>query len=271
MQEFNRYQRSRNLRPSTIEHRHRVINAFAATLRERADLLVATEADVLAWLDACAISARTRNTYLSVLDAFYTWAVARGYAEINPTVGIERPRLPRLLPRPALDDDFSAALEAADPRMRAWLCLAGYQGLRCFEIAGLDREDVLDGLPTPLLLVRDGKGGHQRMLPLHPETARVLHALPMPSTGTIFTMVEGGPYRASTISAYICRFLHSLGLSVTPHNLRHWFGSTVYQQSRDLRLTQELLGHASPVTTAGYAAFSPRAAAEIVRGLSAGS
>jgi hypothetical protein len=51
--------------------------------------------------------------------------------------------------------------------MRAVLSLAAYQGLRCQEIAGIERDDVLEA--KGLLRVVKGKGGHERILPLHPE------------------------------------------------------------------------------------------------------
>lgn len=63
-------------------------------------------------------------------------------------------------------------------------------------------------------------------------------------------------------------FLASLGIDATAHHLRHWFGTKTYEACRDLRVVQELMGHASPVTTAGYAAWSRVVAREAVEALS---
>ena len=59
---------------------------------------------------------------------------------------------------------------------------------------------------------------------------------------------------AASISRKGNKFLHSLGIASTMHTLRHAFATKVYRASKDLRLTQELMGHSSPQTTAVYAA-----------------
>lgn len=55
-----------------------------------------------------------------------------------------------------------------------------------------------------------------------------------------------------------------------PDQLRHWFGTRFYGETKDLRLTQEVMGHATPVSTAGYAAFSQADAIVAVRALRVG-
>jgi integrase/recombinase XerC len=56
-------------------------------------------------------------------------------------------------------------------------------------------------------------------------------------------------------------------MDCSAHQLRHRFGTRVYQASHDIRLTQAMLGHSDPKTTAIYAAFSPTSAVEIVTAL----
>lgn len=51
------------------------------------------------------------------------------------------------------------------------------------------------------------------------------------------------------------------------HSLRHWFGSSLYSRTRDLRMCQEMLGHSDPATTAAYCAFNPGDAVAAVTGL----
>ena len=67
------------------------------------------------------------------------------------------------------------------------LSLAAYAGLRCQEIAGLDREDVLEA--KGLLRVVKGKGGVERIVPLHPEALAALRCLPMPRSGALFSVL----------------------------------------------------------------------------------
>jgi site-specific recombinase XerC len=66
------------------------------------------------------------------------------------------------------------------------------------------------------------------------------------------------------------QFLREAGVGATAHQLRHLFGSTTYANTRDLRTVQELLGHASPETTAIDTVFDLEAANEAVRGLTLG-
>jgi integrase len=72
------------------------------------------------------------------------------------------------------------------------------------------------------------------------------------------------------VSRQISGFFRALDMEWTAHNLRHWFGTEVYAACRDLRVTQEMMGHANPTTTAGYTAWSPEVADGVVRGLSLG-
>jgi integrase len=58
-------------------------------------------------------------------------------------------------------------LETADDRIRPWLYLAAYAGLRACEVAQLRAEDVIRNAEPPMLLVTDGKGGKQRLIALH--------------------------------------------------------------------------------------------------------
>jgi len=74
--------------------------------------------------------------------------------------------------------------------VRCWLLLAAYQGLRCQENAGLKREDVLYELD--LLRVVHGKGGKQRLIPLHPEVRRATMALPILPCDRLWEPLGGG-------------------------------------------------------------------------------
>ena len=139
-------------------------------------------------------------------------------------------------------------------------------GLRCQEIAGIRREDVLDSEGS--LRVVKGKGGVERILPLHPAVAAALSALPMPRSGWMFTRPQGGAFTGPSLSQDFNRFLRSAGVTGSAHTLRHWFGTNLYKQSHDIRLTQEMLGHANIVTTAIYTAFDHRAATEAVSAIS---
>jgi len=255
--------RFRNLSETTIQTRDRY---FAKFIRE-VGFHTATEQKITAWLSR-PISAKTRSMWISTINAFFTWAnhnhmfkdteMGDGF---NPVADIGKPRLHARNPRPMPDDDIRRALQMADERMRTWITLGHLQGLRCMEIAGLVREDIREDTMTLHII---GKGNKERFLPLHPEVLRVLVAWGLPEDGRLW-----GEETAASVSRKINRFLHGpVGTKMTAHTLRHAFGTRVYRSCHDLRATQELMGHSSPQTTAGYAAADMTQSASIINGLS---
>lgn len=265
LSDFRVHQERRNLAPGTIYKRTLCVRALARWV-EPEPVTEATRADIEKLLDSRKVCARSRAHWISHLHAFFDWAVREGMASSDPTVGIARPRLRRLLPRPISDADLRTAIDAADGRMAAWLVLGAYAGMRCSEIAHLQRDDIheADGL---IRIV--GKGGAERVVPMHPSVVGVLRRAGMPTRGHVFRRPSGQPYSPSLVSKEIATFLDHLGIDATAHQLRHWFGSRAYQASRDIRAVQELLGHQSPTTTAGYTAFAPGAKADAVNALPA--
>ena len=174
----------------------------------------------------------------------------------------------RTLPRPIADVDLAEAIDQAPPQIRAMLMLGAFQGLRCQEIAGLAREDVLDTRDPPVLIVANGKGGHQRILPLHAEVLSALRCVPLTRSGWVFRRPRGGKFNAAQVSIVMRGYFADVGIEATAHQLRHWFGTSIYAETHDIRLTQELLGHQSPNTTAIYVAWSAVDAASAVSALS---
>jgi integrase len=261
----HRDQERRGVLPSSVKRRDEAVRAFARYLEPRS-LLDATRADVEDFLDRRHIGARTRYTWLSHLHSFYVWADREELSSLDPTARIVRPKLRRSLPRPAATGQLRQALDVADPQRRCWVLLAAYLGLRCQEIAGVRREDVLES--EGLLRVVKGKGGKERLLPLHPDVLAALKALPMPRQGWVFIRPRGGPWSPCDLSNRFNRFLREAEVSATAHQLRHWFATSLYRETRDLRMTQEMMGHVDPSTTAIYTAFDLRDATEAVCALS---
>lgn len=210
----------------------------------------------------------TRRAYVCHLRAFYRWALSAGRITEDPSTLLTLPVVPRHLPRPIDEDDLAMALAAARPKMRAILTLAAYAGLRCVEIAGLDWSDLRreeDG--TTLIHVRYGKGNKDRMVEVGQVVLRALHGHGMRRRGPMFYGADGRPLDARSISSSGNRFLARHGVEATMHQLRHRYGTRAYELSRDLRLVQEMLGHASPQTTAGYTRLSREAAGAMVAAL----
>lgn len=250
--------RRQNMSPGTISQRRYTLQRCYHHVGH--GLLEATPEELLDWMDSRIVTAKTRYTYISHLSSFYRWAIWAGFGEWDPTTKIRRPKLKPNLPRPIATDDLRFAVDNAEPSMRAMLCLAAYAGCRCCEVANLAVEDVLDTRQPPVLLL-NGKGGKQRVVPLHPTCAIALRPV-MPRRGSVFGL------DATKVSQRIGAHLRDCGIAATAHQLRHWFATNVYEASGgDLRLTQELLGHASPSTTAVYTAWSKSRAAGVVERL----
>lgn len=265
--EHLRHLQRRNLRPGTINQRRLTLGRMRRHLEGR-DLLDATTDDLVIYLDRD-IGAEARACETSHLKGFYSWAHRAGMIDEDPSLDVVRPRVARRIPRPIPTEDLERALDGAPERVRPWLLLAAYCGLRACEVAALRREDVLDRNEPPILVVVDGKGGKQRVVPIPDELLTEMRTWPMPARGLMWRKEDGT--RAAVPPHLVSRlcndYMHSIGIGQTLHQLRHWYGTAIYQTTSDLRLTQELMGHASPVTTAGYAAWSPKKAADALRGL----
>lgn len=253
--------RRRGLAPGTIEKRRDRLRLFD----DRVGLAAATPEYVEAFLDRRNISASTRYDWISHLHQFYKWAIDYGHLTDDPTARVVRPKMKRRLPRPISTGDLTLALQMADPTMRAWLSLMAFGGLRCVEVARLEVDDLLwdDGI-----IRVHGKGDKERMVPIHDAVASALRTVPLPSRGRLFRRPRGGPYPPAQVSREVSLYLSDLGIGATAHQLRHWFGTHAYRSCHDLRVVQELLGHANPTTTATYADWSRTEARRAVAALS---
>jgi site-specific recombinase XerD len=259
--------------PELIE-RHDVLEAYRAAMRRRglvegtivvrSHLLVrwwtfvdgrwwkATRRDVEAFIDASDLgAASSRYAVISHLHRFYVWARREDLTRRDPTELVERPRLTPRLPRPIPDTDLGLALTLADGPLRAALVLAATSGLRACELAALRWDDVADDAIRVL-----GKGRKERVLPLHPIARLALDALDRVDDWVL-------PWRTDPrhpgrrVSQAVNDYLHQIGSAATLHQLRHWCATTALAATNDLRAVQELLGHASPSTTAIYTKLDP--------------
>jgi integrase/recombinase XerC len=232
----------------------------------------ATAAHLAAWRESLTVGDRALNCYVSYARTYYRWLIDEGARIDNPAGRLLVPRLGRLLPRPISDADLADALAAAPPRIRIWLVLACWCGLRAKEIALLRRESIIDTARSPLLIVTAiATKGHaeERSIPLCPFVLGELAIYGLPASGYAFRRLDGalGPNTAQRVSQIASDYLHSRDISATFHMGRHWFGTGAYGATRDLRLVQELLGHKSPLSTAGYAAYDSSSAAAAVQAL----
>ncbi|ASR37086.1 site-specific tyrosine recombinase XerD [Prauserella marina] len=204
---------------------------------------------------------------LVAVRGLHRFAHAEGITEHDPSRDVRPPapakRLPKALP---LADvlrllDMPAAEGERALRDRALLELLYSTGARISEAVGLDLDDIDESERTVLL---DGKGGRQRLVPfgrpalaaLDAYLVRARPALAAKGRGTsaVFLNARGG--RLSRQSAWqvlkTTAELAGISSSVSPHTLRHSFATHLLEGGADVRVVQELLGHASVTTTQVY-------------------
>lgn len=272
--EYNSHLRRRGLAITSREVYGVMLRGFIAEY----DPLTATTDDLDNWLDSRQLSPSTRRHYISCLKGFFGWACEAHPDEfpVNPAEKLIRPRAPKRYPRPIDTDLLAKAIQQAPTRMKAWLTLAAYGGLRCKEIAGLKVEDIRLDVDPPVLHLRDTKGDKDRVVPLADEVAAALAEYDLPGSGFVFPALTLEGKRTTRrigpgyVSESINRYLHNLGIPATAHQLRHWFGTELYRRTLNPLLVRDLMGHADLATTSLYMALTPsEAATQAVKSLSA--
>ncbi|WP_231376574.1 tyrosine-type recombinase/integrase [Mycobacterium sp. 141] len=192
-------------------------------------------------------SPRTTHSFRSTFRVFFRLLCQLGHREDDPASTLPAVMIPRSLPRPCPDSAVRQAYAEAldDPRLRLALKIAVETGLRPFEIAKVRGSDV-EGWQGAYTLRVIGKGGHQRNVPITDELAARLAV----GSGYVFANARSGdPISRDRLAKLIAAALPG---EWTTYTLRHRFATKAYQQDRDIRAVQEMLGHASPTTTAIY-------------------
>lgn len=205
----------------------------------------------------------TRRSYTSTVSQFCRWLVAEGHLETDPTTELRKVREPRRVPRALSGVDTGQVLTACPcPLWRAVVALMLACGLRCVEASRLDLRDVDTRAHTVFV---KGKFGSERVLPV-PLAARMplfaYLAVRASGDGPLF-VASGSRARADRrlSPAWISRKVgqimadagvHTFGDGRSAHALRHTCLSDVLDTCHDVRVVQEIAGHASLATTQIY-------------------
>ena len=220
---------------------------------------------------AASSAART----VAAVRGLHRFAAAEGLAAADVASQVRPPSPPRRLPRAIgvaeverLIDAAGAGEEPGNPRPlrdRALLELLYGTGARISEAVGLDVDDLgLAGRPTALRL--SGKGGKQRMVPMGRYAREALEAYLVRSrpalaaasrrasaSPAVFLNARGGRLTRQGAWGVLQAAAGRAGLTgISPHTLRHSFATHLLDGGADVRVVQELLGHASVTTTAVY-------------------
>jgi len=261
----------KGLVPNTIRAYGRDLNALADTLEEQGitdPRRIGPEALELhaVRLSKRGLSATSRARMLSAIRHFHRFLEREGMGSHDAVERLVRPKIGRRMPGVLTLAQVESLLEAPEAgtplgtRDRAMLELAYGAGLRVSELCGL-RVDALM-LDHGLVSVT-GKGGKQRVVPFGRAASRALaayldHSRPYLLRGRVspfvFVNVRGGVISRVGFFKRLKAHARTAGImrKVSPHVLRHSFATHLLEGGADLRLVQELLGHADIATTQVY-------------------
>ena len=198
--------------------------------------------------------------HLAALRSWFAFLVRRGVMASSPAVDVKGPRLPRKLAAFLPIDEATALVDprrlggAQRERDLAIVELLWASGLRVSELSGLSLDDVDRAERTLRVL---GKGGKERIVPFGGTSARALDAYLRQrgdARGPVFRNARGGRLTSRSVHTIVRRTARAAGIErrVTPHTLRHTFATHLLDAGADLRMIQELLGHARLTTTQRY-------------------
>lgn len=215
--------------------------------------------------DHLALAASSVARTVVAVRGFHRFCADEGLAGDDPSRAWHPPVVSQRLPKAVGYDQVMAIIAAAamqdpplGPRDEALLEVLYGAGARISEACGLDLDDV--DLEERTVLLR-GKGGRERRLPLGSHAASAIEAylvrgrpaLASRATPALFLNQRGGRLsRQSAWAALTAAADRAQLVGVSPHTLRHSFATHLLQGGADVRVVQELLGHASVTTTQVY-------------------
>lgn len=236
------------------------------------DLSAAALADFRAWLSrrlSEGAGAATRARQLSSLRSFLKWLDRQGHMHNAAVLALRTPRQPRRLPR-ALPPDAAkdlVRLHAPHGQQENWVAARDAALFTLLYGCGLRIDEALrlnyDRRPARGELIVHGKGNRERLVPVLPivEEALADYMAQCPFSfekdTPLFLGARGGRLNQAVAQRQMRYLRRALNLpeSATPHALRHSFATHLLAAGANLRVIQELLGHASVSTTQRYTDF----------------
>lgn len=260
----------RGYSPNTVEaYKHDLDWLLGYLSQEGVDPLSVKLEDLehfAAMLSDHGISAKSQARILSGVRSFYRYLVLDGYLDVDPTELLESPHLPQHLPEYLSTEEVDALENSIDltsnegHRNRAIIEVFFSCGLRVSELTNLKLSDLF--LPQGFIRV-NGKGGKQRLVPI---SQRAIHELELwfddrrqmkikpGEEDYVFLNRRGHHLTRTMILIMVKRQAEAAGIkkTISPHTLRHSFATALLKGGADLRIIQELLGHADLGTTEIY-------------------
>lgn len=251
-------QRAARKADRTIGNRIALLRRLAAATTTTSPLEV-TEDMLLLYLGR-GVQPSSMQRERSDLRSFFSWACERGIRTDDPTQRLPRVHVPRRKPRPFTLEQIERMLASGAYRRTRVMIMLGYlEGMRAHEIAKMHGRDVDHDTMTIRIT---GKGSVVRHVPIHDLLIPELDRMPadeywFPARGTN----SGAHIHWRSVSDLLRRARERAGIRderLTGHSLRHSFATQLLWNGADVRVVQELLGHASIASTQIYTLVTDR-------------
>jgi len=260
----------RGLSENTVDAYRRDLARYLASL-SGTDASDITREQVTGFLSSlldgdAAVSKSSAARMLSSVRGFHRFLLAEGIVSVDVAADVKPPKLPMSLPKAITIAQMESVLAATDGdehqqlRDKALLELLYATGARISEVVALNVDDVLEGDVVRLF----GKGNKQRVVPvgsyaraaIEAYLVRVRPVFSARGSATPALFLGSRGQRMSRQNAWIiiraaAERAH-LGIEISPHTFRHSFATHLLAGGADVRVVQELLGHASVATTQIY-------------------
>ena len=209
---------------------------------------------------------------IAALRGFFKWGYTNGVCSSNPTLTIERPKLPKKLPKVLSVKEVEEILNKNLTPLEVVIVELLYGcGLRVSELVNLKTSDI--NIPAKYLQCT-GKGSKERIVPLGEKSVSALKKylpkrdflLKKNNIQSPYLLIhEDVPQRINR--QYVYSFIRAQGEKIhhviSPHTLRHSFATHLIENGADLRVVQELLGHSDVATTQLYTHISKKRLKEV--------
>lgn len=260
----------KNASPHTISSYGRDLRQVASYLKE-ADVRwnkagVVVLRGYLAGLHEDRRKRSTIGRKLAALRSFYDFCIRRRWLAENPAKVLATPRQEKRMPSFLSEEEAAALLDLPgtgkplDARDKAVLELFYATGIRVSELVSIEVGDIH---PAERLVRVKGKGRKERLVPFGRKAAEALEAYmkarrllvrPEAAETAVFLNYRGGRLTTRSVQRMVRKYIRRTAVArkISPHSLRHSFASHLLGRGADLRVIQELLGHASLATTQKY-------------------
>jgi integrase/recombinase XerD len=263
LEDFASHQRAANLAEKTISNRAAMLRHLAKRSgRQPVDVQKSDLQEMLSRKHRRSedrLTPGTMQAERSYMQCFFAWLKDEGHTEHDPAQKLARIKMVRRKARPFRVEQVDAMIDSgAYTRTRDMITICALTGLRIGEVVRIRGEDIdRDGM----LLSARRKGGLEHRIAVTPELLQVVERYPasgwwFPSTYKNAEFPDGGGHiLMRSASDAISKAIRRAGITdrnLTGHSLRHYYATTLLRQGADIRVVQELLGHASLATTQLY-------------------